>query len=60
MFDKRLKVMDTSDQEIIKFVNSVSDFTVYAGRLVFQLPVWKYYATKDWKKFQEASQFVYE
>jgi len=52
--------MNTSDPDIIKFVNSVSDFTVYAGRLIFQLPLWKIYSTKDWKTFQTASKFVYE
>jgi hypothetical protein len=52
--------MDTTDSDIIKFVHSVSDFTVYAGRLLFQLPLWKLYPTKDWKKFEEASTFVYK
>ena len=61
-FDQRLKCMDerTRFPNATKFVNSVNDFTLYAGRLLFQLPVWKLYANEDWKAFEASTTFVYE
>ncbi len=52
--------MDEKNSEAIEFVNSVNNFTVYAGRLIFQLPLWKIYPTKDWKIFVKSTKCAYE
>lgn len=45
--------------DVTKFVQAVDDFSVYAGRLVFQPPLWKIYPTNDWKHFESAGVFIY-
>lgn len=45
--------------DVTKFVQAVDDFSVYAGRLVFQPPFWMIYPTKDWKHFESAGVFIY-
>jgi hypothetical protein len=46
--------------DVTKFVQAVDDFSVYAGRLVFQPPIWKIYPTKDWIAFENAGIFIYK
>lgn len=60
VFDKRIKCMELKSSDAIEFVNSVNNFTVYAGRLIFQLPWWKIYPTDDWKEFVKASKYVFK
>ena len=45
--------------EVAEFVQAVDDFSVYAGRLVFQPPVWKIYPTEDWIAFEKAGNIIY-
>ena len=61
-FNKRLHCMDETTRlpDVTKFVQAVDDFSVYAGRLVFQPPIWKIYPTKDWIAFENAGIFIYK
>ena len=60
VFDKRINCMDKKNLDIVEFVNAVNNFTVYAGRLLFQMPLWKIYPTKDWKLFLKSTKLAYE
>lgn len=61
-FDTRLNCMDleTCERSSYDFVNAVDEMVVYMGKLVFNLPFYKYYSTKDWKTFVQVSRTVYE
>lgn len=61
-FDTRLNCMDleTCERSSYDFVNAVDEMVVYMGKLVFNLPFYKYYRTKNWKTFVQVSRTVYE
>jgi hypothetical protein len=60
-FDKRLECIDERKRtaEIETFVKSVDDLFASGGELGFSIPIWKYYRTKQWKRFEKAADVVF-
>jgi hypothetical protein len=61
-FDQPLNCINENKRTpfITKVINAIDDLFLYSGRLMFSLPVWRYYPTKDWRKFVYACDIVYK
>ena len=61
-FDQPLNCIDERkrNQKIDKLINAVDDFLALAGQLGFSAPIYRYYPTKQWKKFVASSDIVYK
>nr|QEV83802.1 cytochrome P450 [Brachionus rotundiformis] len=61
-FDKRLYCVDEKKRlaDVDQLVTCINTFFIQAGRLLFSPPVWKYYPTKDWVEFEQASRYIYK
>jgi len=60
-FDKRLKCLNENERShrVTRLHESIDEFSVYCGRLFFQTPLWKIFATKDWQLFENSGTFIY-
>ena len=61
-FDKPLNCLDERSRtaKMTRLIQAVDEFFEYSGKLSYQLPIYRYYPTKMWKKFVTASDIVYE
>ena len=61
-FDTRLNCIDLSkcDPSSYEFVQAVDDMVVFIGKLVFNLPYYRHYPTKDWKTLVKVTKTVYK
>lgn len=61
-FDKPLNCLDERARtaEMTKLIQAVDEFFEYSGKLSFQLPLYRIYPTKMWKKFVIAADIVYK
>ena len=61
VLNKRLKCIDekTRAPNTDEFVRVIEEFFVTLGLLLFSSPLWRYYPTKDWKKFEKLGLYIY-
>jgi hypothetical protein len=60
-FDKRIECLDDSKRtaDVEEFVQSVDDLFTLSGELGFDIPLWQYFPTKNWRKFVKAADLVF-
>lgn len=60
-FDQRIHCIDEKNSSpfATKAVENVDNFIYLIGQLIFSLPFWKIFPTKDWKKFEASADVVY-
>jgi hypothetical protein len=60
-FDQPLNCIDERKRtpKIDKLINAVDELFYLSRQLSFSLPIYRYYPTKEWKKFVAASDIVY-
>nr|QUF59382.1 cytochrome p450 CYP3047B1 [Brachionus angularis] len=59
-FDNRLNCLDETTRlaDISRLVKEIDTFFEYAGRLIFSVPIWKLYPTKEWLVFEDSARFI--
>ena len=59
-FNKPIKCLDEGNRtsEVTKLAQAVDELLQYAGILMYS-PIYRFYPTKMWKKFESASDIVF-